>query len=70
MKLARRYTTKQIEGGIVFKCEQCEYRVTTLDFQSKDGNLRTQAATAVNEHAVPAHHEPMLVSSTNQQQRH
>jgi len=41
-----------------------------LYFQSKDGNVRTQAATAVNEHAVLAHHEPMLVSSANQQQRY
>jgi len=70
MTIARRYTTKRIEGGIAFKCEQCEYHVTTLDFQSKDGNVRTQAATAVNEHAVLAHHEPMLVSSANQQQRY
>jgi hypothetical protein len=67
MTIARRYTTKRIEGGIAFKCEQCEYRVTTLDFQSKDGNVRTQAATAVNLHAVLAHHEPMLVSPANQQ---
>ena len=63
------YTTKRIEGGIAFKCEQCEYRVTTLDFQSKDGNVRTQAATAVNEHAVLEHHEPMLVSA-NQRERY
>ena len=70
MRIARRYTTKRIEGGIAFKCEQCEYRVTTLDFQSKDGNVRTQAATAVNEHAVLAHHEPMLVSSANQRERY
>jgi len=70
MKIARNYTTKRIEGGIAFKCEQCEYRVTTLDFQSKDGNTRTQAATAVNEHAVSVHHQPMLVSSANQLQRY
>jgi hypothetical protein len=70
MTTARRYTTKRIEGGIAFKCDQCEYRVTTLDFQSKDGNVRTQAATAVNKHAVLAHHEPMLVSSASQQQRY
>lgn len=70
MKIARNYTTKRIEGGIAFKCEQCEYRVTTLDFQSKDGNPRTQAATAVNEHAVSVHHQPMLVSSANQLQRY
>ena len=34
---ARRYTTKPIKGGIAFKCVQCEYSLTTLDFQSKDG---------------------------------
>jgi hypothetical protein len=70
MKLARNYTTKRIVGGMAFKCEQCEYRVTTLDFQSKDGNTRTQAATAVNQHAVLVHQQPMLISSTNQLQRY
>jgi hypothetical protein len=66
MKSGRHYTTERIEGGIAFKCEQCEYRVTTLDFQSKDGNIRTQAATSVNEHAVLVHHQPMLVSADRQ----
>ncbi|HET7442471.1 MAG TPA: hypothetical protein VFJ47_14300 [Terriglobales bacterium] len=70
MTIARCYTTKRIEGGIAFKCEQCEYRVTTLDFQSKDGNVRTQAATAVNQHAVLSHHKPMLVSSASQPERY
>jgi hypothetical protein len=70
MTIVRRYTTTRIKGGIAFKCERCEYRVTTLDFQSKDGNVRTQAATALNEHALLAHHEPMLVSSAYQQERH
>ena len=70
LTIARCYTTKRIEGGIAFKCDQCEYRVTTLDFQGKDGNVRTQAATAVNKHAVLAHHEPMLVSLASQQQRY
>jgi hypothetical protein len=67
MKTARRYTTKPIKGDIAFKCVQCEYSVTTLDFRSKDGNTRTQAATVVNEHAVSVHHQPMLVSSPHQQ---
>ena len=66
MKIGRHYTTKRIEGGIAFKCEQCEYRVTTLDFQSKDGNVRTQAATAVNEHVVLVHHQPMLLPADPQ----
>jgi hypothetical protein len=67
MKTARRFTTKPIKGDIAFKCVQCEYSVTTLDFRSKDGNTRTQAATAINEHAVSVHHQPMLVSSSHQQ---
>jgi hypothetical protein len=70
MTIVRRYTTTRIKGGIAFKCQRCEYRVTTLDFQSKDGNVRTQAATALNEHALLAHHEPMLVSSAYRQERH
>jgi hypothetical protein len=70
MKIARNYTTKRTEGGVAFKCAQCEYRATTLDFQSKGGNMRTQAATAVNEHAILVHHQPMLVSSANQLQRY
>src|SRR5215475_3469154 len=64
---ARGYTTKPIKGSIAFKCAQCEYSVTTLDFQTKDGNARTQAATAVNEYAVSVHHQPMLGSSPHRQ---
>ena len=68
MKTARRYTTKPIKGGIAFKCVQCEYSVTTLDFQNKDGNTRTQAATAVNEHAClcasPTHAGFIAASAT------
>jgi hypothetical protein len=32
-----------------------------------DGNTRTQAATAVNEHAVSVHHQPTQVSLPHQQ---
>src|SRR6266550_7333154 len=35
MTIARRYTTKRIEGGIAFKCEQCEYHVTTLTSRAR-----------------------------------
>lgn len=45
MKSARLYTTKRIKGGTAFQCQSCEYRITTLDFDSKDGNCRTQAAS-------------------------
>jgi hypothetical protein len=67
MKSARLYTTKRIRGGTAFQCQSCEYRITTLDFDSKDGNCRTQAATAMNQHAAAVHHQPMLFSSSNQQ---
>ena len=33
----------------------CEHSVTTLDFDSTKGNRRTQAATAINEHAALLH---------------
>jgi len=67
MKSARLYATKRIKGGTAFQCQSCEYRITTLDFDSKDGNCRTQAATAMNQHAAAVHHQPMLFSSSNQQ---
>ena len=63
MKTARHYTTKPIKGGIAFKCVQCEFSATTLDFHSKDGNTRTQAATAVNEHAVSPTHAGFIAAS-------
>jgi len=52
-----------------FTCVRCPHSVRTLDFNVKDGNLRTQAATALNQHAVEAHNEPMIISSPNVQQR-
>jgi hypothetical protein len=67
MKTARLYTTKRIKGGTAFQCQSCEYRITTLDFDTKDGNCRTQAATAMVQHAAAVHHQPMLFSSSNQQ---
>jgi hypothetical protein len=43
----RYYTTNRIEGGMQFKCTRCELSVSTLDFDARYGNLRTQAATAI-----------------------
>jgi len=63
------YTTNRIKGGIQFKCIRCEYSVSTLDFDDRDGNLRTQAATAINRHAADAHHQPTMFSSLDVQQR-
>lgn len=57
------YRIERIKNGIKFTCTHCEHSVSTLDFDAKDGNLRTQAATAMNKHATQAHHEPPTVSS-------
>jgi hypothetical protein len=51
----RYYTTKSMNGGTTFKCTFCEHRVTTLDFKSMNGNRRTQAAAAMNQHAGLLH---------------
>ena len=55
----RYYTTKSLNGGTTFKCSYCEHTVTTLDFDSTKGNRRTQAATAINEHAALLHVRPL-----------
>lgn len=51
----RYYTTKSMNGGTTFKCALCEHTVTTLDYNSLEGNRRTQAATAMNRHAAGLH---------------
>ena len=61
------YTTKQIKGGTQFTCVRCPYSVRTLNFDLKDGNLRTQAAHALNQHATQVHNQPMMVSDPNVQ---
>ena len=63
----RHYTTNRIGVGIQFKCIRCEYSVSTLDFGARDGNLRTQAATAINRHASEVHHQPPMYSSLDPQ---
>jgi hypothetical protein len=63
------YRIERIKSGMKFVCEQCEHSVSTLDFDTKGGNLRTQAATAINDHAIKAHHAPMIVSPSDSQQR-
>jgi hypothetical protein len=52
-----------------FLCARCPHSVTTLDFELRNGNLRTQAATALNQHATQVHHEPVTVTSLDVQQR-
>jgi hypothetical protein len=43
---------KRISGGSQFVCNQCLYKVALSSFGPKDGNVRTQAATAVTQHAA------------------
>jgi hypothetical protein len=54
----RCYTTKAMKGRTLFKCTRCEHSVTTRQFQSTNGNLRTQAAMALNQHVAVAHCPP------------
>ena len=65
----RYYTTKRVLGGMRFTCVRCEHSVSTLDFDTRNGNLRTQAATALNQHASKAHNQPLMYSSLDPRQR-
>jgi hypothetical protein len=65
----RHYTTKRIKDGTMFTCVRCEHHVSTLDFGREDGNLRTQAATAINLHAAAQHRQPMGISLLEPAQR-
>jgi len=65
----RHYTMTRVKGGMKFTCTRCAHQVSTLDFDLRDGNLRTQAATAINRHATSVHHEPVMFSSLDAQQR-
>jgi len=63
------YRIERVKSGMRFICARCDHSVSTLDFDAKAGNLRTQAATAINDHAAKAHHEPLVVSGSDSQQR-
>jgi hypothetical protein len=65
----RFYTMARIKGGMKFTCTHCAHCVSTLDFDPRNGNQRTQAATAINQHATKVHHEPVLFSSLDLQQQ-
>jgi len=65
----KHYTIQRIPDGAKFTCVHCEHHVTTLDFHRAAGNLRTQAATAINMHAAVVHGQPMVVSAPDLQQR-
>ena len=64
----RHYTIARVKGGMKFTCTRCAHHVSTLDFDLHNGNLRTQAATAINLHATTVHHEPVMFSSLDAQQ--
>jgi hypothetical protein len=68
MQGVKHYRTERIKSGIKFTCTQCAHSVSTLDFNAKAGNLRTQAATAINDHASKAHPETATVTSFGNQQ--
>jgi hypothetical protein len=59
----RHYTIKMMNGFSVFKCPLCKHSVTTREFSSKDGNCRTQAARAMNQHATAVHGRQGSLSS-------
>jgi hypothetical protein len=61
--VVRNYTTQPIKGGLEFTCVRCPHRVRTHDFDLRHGNLRTQAATALNKHATQVHNQPMTISA-------
>jgi hypothetical protein len=60
----RYYTTKQLNGGITFKCIFCEHAVTTLGFDNIHGNRRTQAAAAMNLHARDSHFSQLRLAGS------
>jgi hypothetical protein len=65
--VTRHYTVVRIASGMKFTCTKCAHYVNTLDFDARDGNLRTQAATALNRHATNVHQAPVMFSSLDTQ---
>jgi len=62
MEAVRHYAIKMVNGLATFTCQRCKHSVTILEFSSQNGNRRTQAARAMNEHATAAHGRPVPVS--------
>ncbi len=61
------YRIERIKSGMKFTCVHCNHSVSTVDFDAKAGNLRTQAATAINAHVNKSHPEPTTTSYDAQQ---
>jgi len=66
----RHYTIKKMNSFSVFNCPLCKHFVTTQDFSSLNGNCRTQAAKAMNEHAAAAHGRPVYMPPREAQMWH
>ena len=47
-------------GDAVLECRRCDYRVRTKDFNPRNGNVRTQAASAMIAHQTSEHRRPPL----------
>ena len=69
LRAVKHYTIDRVKGGMRFTCTRCEHSVSTLQYDARDGNLRTQAATAINQHATKEHQQPLMYSSLDPQQR-
>jgi hypothetical protein len=63
------YNIQRIRGGLKFTCVQCPHSVSTVDFDPSLGNLRTQAATAINAHSTQSHQTPVVLSQAEGQFR-
>ena len=53
----RYYTKASVKGGTAFTCSFCECRVLTMAFDSGNGNRRTQAVAAMNQHVLQQHRD-------------
>src|SRR5258708_39709346 len=69
LRTVKHYTIDRIKGGMRFTCTRCEHSVSTLEYNARAGKLRTQAATAINQHATKEHQQPLMYSSLDPQQR-
>jgi hypothetical protein len=61
------YMIDRIKGGIRFTCTRCTHFVSTLAFKVKNGNLRTQAAASINQHATEKHEQRAQPASDAEQ---
>lgn len=63
----RYYTINRTSDITTFRCLLCKHSVTAQEFSCYNGNRRTQAARAMNEHATAAHGRPIPVLPRNAQ---